>query len=50
MAVVFALLIRKPADTEDESNNVQLVNISPKDEVDEEIPAQVKKKAKKYYR
>ncbi|XP_028416899.1 polycystic kidney disease protein 1-like 2 [Dendronephthya gigantea] len=48
MAVIFALFIRKPDNTENESNNVELRDIPAKDKTGEEIPTSVKKKAKYY--
>jgi hypothetical protein len=49
-AVVFALIIRKPVDTEEESNNVSVENIPAKNKRINEIPEKLKKKSKKYYR
>ncbi len=50
VAVVFALVIRKPTDTEEESNNVSVENIPANNKPIDEIPKKLKKKAKKYYR
>ena len=50
VAVVFALIIRKPTDTEEETNNISVENIPAKNQPTNEIPKKIKKKTKKYYR
>ena len=49
-AVVFALIIRKPADTEEESNEITVENVLVRKKPVTVITENARKKSKKYYR